>query len=122
MKKRVQQKVETWRQQPEHHKLQKASRLTLLGFGSIVALWLFVLLPVQLKLNVDSKESVAQAIPTPQANQQVAAVSPSPGVAGTRDEVRFKYQLQQNRSNINSTNTKEVTHVSTHPVFENGTF
>jgi hypothetical protein len=100
---RVRQKFAQWRKEPEAVRLRIATLLTAGSGAVVVALWLFVLLPLQLVMSRPSSPDAVteefQAAITPLNDGEVAGVadiptptpSPTPGVEyyhGTRPSLQ----------------------------------
>lgn len=80
----VQKKLHHLRQQPEHIRLRAATILTVITGTCVGALWLFVLLPIQLKYGV------ARVKPTPLAKPAASSLQnqDNQSVSGARE---YKY-------------------------------
>lgn len=75
----IRKKFDQWRQEPEHVRIRIATLLTVGSGATISLLWLFVLLPVQLKFDRPSQPKTNELAPA-------AASAPKDGVvSGIQD-------------------------------------
>lgn len=77
MKKRLIQKIEHWRNQPEHTRVRIATRLTWITGIALIGIWLVLLLPFQLYISRDHVPQPAiQGVTTSENSTPTPTVNP----------------------------------------------